>query len=192
MVIVEGSIMADPIADPIIYTYADYSKWPEEFKCELIKGVVYMMAPPSIWHQNMVLSLGTQLRNLLEGKKCIPLLSVGLRLFPKEDDSDNNALIPDIIVVCDESKLSDGKTCRGAPDFIVEVLSPSTKNRDFTVKKQLYAQAGVKEYWLIERDVLYKCVLDNGNYIETEIRYSFDSEPIPIKTLPGCELKIPL
>ena len=151
--------MADPIEEIEFYTYADYAKWPEDFRCELIDGVVYMMAPPTIWHQRMVLNLSAQLRDFLDGKKCTPFISIGVRLFPKDDESDNTALVPDLVVVCDEKKLSDGRTCRGAPDFIIEILSPSTKNRDLTEKKRLYAKAGVKEYWLIERDVLYKCVL---------------------------------
>ena len=184
--------MADPAEDMIVYTYADYSKWPEEFRCELIEGHVYMMAPPNIWHQKMVGQLYSQLQGFLEGRKCIPLVSVGLRLFPNDDESDNSALVPDLIVVCDEKKLSDGKTCRGAPDFIIEILSPSTKNRDLTDKKRLYAQAGVKEYWLIDREILYKCVLDNGSFTETAIHYLFDKEPIPIKALPGCKLSIPI
>ena len=182
--------MADPVEDIVTYTYADYSRWPEEFRCEIIEGVVYMMAPPTLWHQKIVLNLGTQLQNFLDGKECTPFASAGVRLFPKDDESDNTALVPDLIVVCDQKKLSDGRTCRGAPDFIIEVLSPSTEDKDLTVKKDLYSKAGVKEYWLIGRDVLYKCVLDNGSYLQTEIPYLFDTEPIPVETLPGCKLHI--
>ena len=182
--------MADPVEDPGFYTYADYSKWPEEFRCELIDGVIYMMAPPTIWHQDLVGRLSSQLYVLLNGRKCKPFISVGVRLFPEDDESDNNALIPDLIVVCDEKKLSDGITCRGAPDFIIEILSPSTKNRDLTDKKRLYIKAGVKEYWLIDREVLYKCVLDNGSYLETETHYLFNKEPVSVETLPGCKLHI--
>ena len=135
------------------YTWADYERWEEDFRCELIDGIVYMMAPPTISHQDVVLSIGSQLRELLKGKKCKPFVSpIGVRLFPSKDKTDRDVLLPDVIVVCDESKLTNGAACEGAPDVVFEVLSPSTKPIDLNIKKQLYKQAGVKEYWVVAKD----------------------------------------
>ena len=184
--------MADPVEIIETYTYADYLTWPESLRCELIGGVVYMMASPSLWHQDMVLALGTQIFDFLKGKKCKVITSpFDVRLFPDEENKDINVIIPDLLVVCNEKKISDGKACRGAPDFIIEILSPGTEKRDLHVKKLLYAQAGVKECWFINRDTLYKCSLENGSFIEHTIYYLFDKEPVPVEAVPGLELSIP-
>ena len=185
--------MADPLENIERYTYEDYLSWPESLRCELIDGLIYMMASPSLWHQHIVRRLSIQLSSFLEGKPCQVILSpFDVRLFPDEDNKDTDVVIPDLIVVCDPKKLSDGKACRGAPDFIIEVLSPSTGKRDLLTKKLLYAQSGVKECWFIDQETLYKCVLDNGSYTETKIHYLFDREPVPVETLPGCNLDIPI
>ena len=134
------------------YTYADYEVWDEGFRCELIDGIVYMMASPTLWHQDVVLEVGSVLREFLKGKKCKTFVESGVRLFPSVDKTDKDVLLPDIIVVCDESKITGGKVCEGAPDIVFEVLSGSTRLRDLNVKKQIYKQAGVKEYWIIAKD----------------------------------------
>jgi len=135
------------------YTYADYAKWDEDFRCELIGGIVYMMSAPDMWHQDVVGDVYSQLKACLKGKKCKPMVApFDVRLFPRRDDSDDNVVQPDVIVVCDENKLSDGKACVGAPDVVFEVLSDSTKVMDLRVKRELYKSAGVKEYWVIARD----------------------------------------
>ena len=184
--------MADPIEVIERYTYEDYLSWPESVRCELIDGIIYMMASPSEWHQDMVGDIFIQLKDFLRGKKCKVMVSpFDVRLFPDKNNKDTDVVIPDLIVVCDPKKLSDGKACRGAPDFIIEVLSPSTEKRDLLTKKLLYAQAGVKECWFINRDTLYKCVLHNGSYIETTIHYLFDIEPVSVESLPGSKINIP-
>jgi Uma2 family endonuclease len=135
------------------YTYADYAKWDEDFRCELIGGIVYMMASPSEWHQDVVGDVFSQLKASLKGKKCKPMIApFDVRLFPRKDGSDDNVVQPDVIVVCDENKLSDGKACIGAPDVVFEVLSDSTKIMDLRVKRELYKSAGVKEYWVVAKD----------------------------------------
>ena len=185
--------MADPIENIEGYTYADYANWPEEFRCELVDGIIYMMAPPTIWHQEISIRLAAQLLSFLDGKTCRVIASpVGVRLIPKADDSDQTIFEPDIIVVCDSEKLSDGKTCRGAPDFLIEIISPSTKSHDLFTKKPRYAKAGVKECWFIDHEIVSKCILNNGSHTETTIHYLFDREPIPVDTLPGCRLTIPI
>ena len=144
--------MADLALSCDRYTYAEYAKWEEDFRCELIGGVVYMMASPSEWHQRVVTRLISKLANLLEGKNCEPFVApFDVRLFPRKDGSDDNVVQPDVIVVCDKSKL-DGKACVGAPDVVFEVLSDSTKVMDLRVKRELYKSAGVKEYWVVAKD----------------------------------------
>ncbi|MDR1803838.1 MAG: Uma2 family endonuclease [Treponema sp.] len=134
------------------YTYADYAKWDEDFRCELISGIVYMMASPSEWHQDVVGDVYSQLKASLKGKKCKPMIApFDVRLFPRKDLSDDTVVQPDVIVICDKSKL-DGKACVGAPDVVFEVLSDSTKVMDLRVKMELYKSAGVKEYWVVAKD----------------------------------------
>ena len=152
------------------YTYADYVKWDEDFRCELIDGVVYMMASPSEWHQDVVGDIFSQLKASLKGKKCKPMVApFDVRLFPRKDDSDGNVVQPDVIVVCDEGKLSDGKACVGAPDVVFEVLSDSTKVMDLRVKKELYKGAGVKEYWVVAKDYAIRWSWTDGR--DEELRF---------------------
>ena len=151
------------------YTYAEYGKWEEDFRCELIGGVVYMMSAPSEWHQDVVLEIGSQLRELLKGKRCKPIVTpFDVRLFPRKDGSDDNVVQPDVIVVCDKSKL-DGKACVGAPDVVFEVLSESTKVMDLQVKKELYKSAEVKEYWVVAKDYAIRWLWADGR--DEELRF---------------------
>jgi Uma2 family endonuclease len=152
------------------YTWADYEKWEEDFRCELIDGVVYMMAPPTISHQDIVGTIYFELRAKLKGKKCKPFVSpIGVRLFPSEDKTDRDVLLPDVIVVCDESKLTNDAACEGAPDVVFEVLSETTKAMDLRIKKQLYKQAGVKEYWVIAKDHAIRWVWSDDR--DDELRF---------------------
>ncbi|MCL2225488.1 MAG: Uma2 family endonuclease [Defluviitaleaceae bacterium] len=133
-----------------LYTYADYYNWGEDAeRCELIDGVVYGMSAPTIAHQNVVLGLGAELRSFFKGRRCRPFISpVDVRLFPK--GLDDTVVQPDVIVVCDPKKFSDGKAIQGAPDLVVEVLSRSTYKHDNKRKFQKYEQAGVREYWIVD------------------------------------------
>ena len=135
------------------YTYVDYAKWDEDFRCELIGGIVYMMSSPNMWHQRAAGTIYYKLRNMLEGKTCEPFIApFDVRPFPRKDGSDDNVVQPDVIVVCDGNKLSDGKACVGTPDVVFEVLSDSAKVMDIRAKRELYRRAGVKEYWVVARD----------------------------------------
>ncbi len=134
------------------YTYRDYLTWPDDVRCELIDGKVYMMTPaPLLSHQDVVGEIFRQTANQLQGKPCRTLMApVDVRL-PKsaEADEDTDTTVqPDVLVVCDSSKL-DRRGVRGAPDWVVEVLSPSTASRDQIVKRRLYELHGVREYWLV-------------------------------------------
>ncbi len=134
------------------YTFADVLTWEEDDRIELIDGEAYMMAPPSRIHQKVSFEIGRQIGNYLEGKKCeVYPAPFGVRLFEKDVDApeDVDTIVePDISVICDKSRL-DEHGCKGAPDMVVEVLSPSNLRHDQFVKLNLYQRAGVREYWIV-------------------------------------------
>ena len=136
---------------PIKYTYADYCNWSEDERWELIDGEAYAMSAPSRLHQKILVELARQIGNYLEEKTCeVYVAPFDVRL-PKRNEKDeqvDTVVQPDISVICDENKLDD-KGCRGAPDWVIEILSPSNSFRDLDVKRKLYEQHGVKEYWII-------------------------------------------
>lgn len=135
------------------YTYADYLNWGEDERIELIDGQPIMQAAPSRIHQELSAQIMRQLTNYLDGKKCKAYAApFAVRLFENENDNSeeqSTVVEPDIVVVCDRNKLDD-KGCKGAPDMIVEILSPSNSKHDRFVKLHLYRRAGVKEYWIID------------------------------------------
>ena len=138
------------------YTFADVLTWPDGERAELIDGEVILMAPaPSRGHQEISGEVFRQLANYLEGKKCkVYHAPFDVRLFEKDGDTPedvNTVVEPDITIVCDHSKLDD-RGCKGAPDMVVEVLSPSTQRHDRLVKRGLYQRAGVREYWIVDPD----------------------------------------
>ena len=134
------------------FTYADYLRWPENERWELLDGFATAMAPPLVSHQIVVLEIGAQLTNQLRGQRCRALVApVGVCL-PKHNEADEQVRTvfePDVIVVCDPSKIEKAGI-RGAPDFIVEVLSPSTAAFDQIEKCLAYEKAGVRELWLVD------------------------------------------
>ena len=116
----------------------------EKRRVELIDGKVVMMAPAAAPnHNHVVVNLSRLFSNYLYGKKCTPF-SDGVNLFL----DDKNRFVPDFMVICDPDKIKDDGV-HGAPDLVVEVLSPSTMRNDKTRKKEVYAKCGVREYWLI-------------------------------------------
>jgi Uma2 family endonuclease len=136
---------------PDYFTYGDYSRWSEDERWELIDGQAYAMSAPSRLHQEIIFEVGRQIGNYLKGKSCkgyVAPFDVRLPKNNEKDDKVDTVVQPDISVICDKNKLDD-KGCRGAPDWVIEILSPSTATRDMDVKHQLYQQHGVKEYWII-------------------------------------------
>jgi Uma2 family endonuclease len=134
------------------FTYGDYRQWPEDERWELIDGEAYAMSPaPTRTHQTILGEIFRQIANFLQDKPCqVYIAPFDVRL-PERDESDDEietVVQPDLVVVCDASKL-DEKGCRGAPDWVIEVLSPSTASKDHVRKKSLYERHGVREYWLI-------------------------------------------
>lgn len=136
------------------YTVADYKSWNDDVRRELIDGVIYDMSPaPRIGHQDLAGDIFVAIRQYLADKPCVPFFApVDVYLFPDEDDEDStNVVQPDVIVVCDRSTIHDNGI-HGAPDLVIEVLSPSTAHKDLGDKRDLYERAAVKEYWLLNPD----------------------------------------
>ena len=173
------------------YTYADYLTWPDDARYELIDGEAFLMAPaPLIEHQEVAGDVYHQLRNQLDGKPCRPYIApVDVRL-PRADEADaaiDTVVQPDVLVVCDPAKI-DRRGVRGAPDWLLEVLSPSTAAHDQIAKRRTYERAGVREYWLVHPGdrTLTVYVLDNGQYGRPEIYELKDATPIGV--LPGVSI----
>ena len=127
------------------YTVTDYMSCPDDERWELIAGKVYNMSPaPTIKHQGIVGDFYNQLKQQLKGKPCIPYVApVDVVL------SDDDVVQPDVLVVCDPAKITE-KNIQGAPDLVVEVLSPSTALKDMREKRLLYERSGVREYVVID------------------------------------------
>ena len=170
------------------YTYADYFHWGEEERYEIIDGIAYMMASPSMAHQAISRELTVMIWEFLKNKPCkVFAAPFDVRLFPEEDGSDTTVVQPDILVVCDPSKLSDGKACKGAPDLVIEILSGSSVFMDRKVKAEKYREAGVREYWIVNAEgveVLVN-VLTGGRYVSTVYR-----DRVPSSVLPGLTIDL--
>lgn len=136
------------------YTYADYLTWQFDEMVELIRGRVFKMSPaPSRAHQEVLGSLHLQIGHYLSGKSCrIYMAPFDVRLpLPEHQQTPSKidtVVQPDLCIICDPSKLDD-KGCNGAPDWIIEILSPATSQKDFTDKFEIYQFAGVREYWVV-------------------------------------------
>ncbi len=135
------------------FTYEDLCSWPDDERWELIDGVAYDMSPaPLRVHADISKALLVAFELYLRGKPCKVYhapFDVRLPLGEESDNQIKNVVQPDILVICDEKKLDD-KGCRGAPDLVIEILSPTTASRDCIKKRALYERHGVKEFWTID------------------------------------------
>ena len=141
--------MSEALAHANIYTEEDYYNLPENVRAELIDGQIYYMSAPSRIHQKILMFLSKTIANYIDSKdgSCeVYPAPFAVKLF---EDDDKTVVEPDISVICDPNKLTD-RGCTGAPDWIVEIVSPSTSSHDYIRKLNLYAKAGVKEYWIID------------------------------------------
>lgn len=144
--------MGLPLRDQHLHTYGEYLTWPDELRYELIDGRAYAMSPaPTRRHQQIVGELFSQIHGQLRGHPCrayIAPFDVRLPRGTEADDDVDTVVQPDIVVFCDRSRL-DERGARGAPDWIIEVLSPGTASHDQILKRDLYERHGVAEYWLV-------------------------------------------
>jgi len=171
------------------FCWNDYVKWGEDVRVEMLDGLVYMMGSPDEWHQWVVGNMYGQLAHFLNGKPCTPYIApFDVRLFPQEDGSDNTVFQPDVFVVCDKDKVFGRKYCNGAPDFVIEVMSDSSRGRDLEDKRVCYSKAGVKEYWVVSADRLYVYRPGVNGYDET-VREMPGLSEMPVEVLPGCVVR---
>ena len=178
------------------YTYRDYLNWDDGERWELIDGVPYNMTPaPNRAHQGISGALFRQISNFLLDKPCQVYAAPFDVLLLEGDESQGDmttVVQPDISVICDSDKLDDAG-CVGAPDLIVEILSPSTARRDRKEKFIRYERAGVKKYWLVDPDSKTVTVFSLG----LDSRYGRpdvygDDELIVVGILPGLEIDLSL
>ena len=179
------------------YSFADYLKWQFDERVEIIKGKLFKMAMPSEKHQRVSTNLHGLFWSYLRGKKCKvyhPPFDVRLIKPPHHrkitDKSIYTVVQPDITVVCDMDKI-DQKGCLGAPDLIIEILSPSTGSKDLNDKKEVYEYAGVKEYWIVspEDETLLVFILDEkGKYIFDD--YYSNVETVKTHIFEDCHIDL--
>ena len=161
------------------YTYADYLTWQLDEMVEIIRGKLFKMtAAPSRIHQKVALKLGSILLGYLEGKPCdvyIAPFDVRLSKTATNNEDIHTVVQPDLCVICDESKLDDAG-CIGAPDLIVEILSPGNNKKELQNKYEVYRESGVKEYWVIHpsEQTLLIYSLKDGIYIPSRLFTSGD------------------
>lgn len=169
------------------FTYADYLTWDDDQRWELIDGEAFCMSPGSNrLYQKWLGELHRQIANYLEERPCeVYLAPFDVRLQDLPGASDEGTLTvvqPDLMVVCDRDKLDD-RGIKGAPDLVLEIISPSTAKRDITVKHQLYLRHGVKEYWLLypnDRTLLVYKLSEEGRYSQPMVFGEGDVVPVPL------------
>ena len=130
------------------YTEEDYYNLPEDVRAELIDGQIYYMSAPNRIHQEILMFLSKMIANYIDSKKgtCkVYPAPFAVKLF---ENNDKTIVEPDISVICDPKKLTD-RGCTGAPDWITEIVSPGNSSHDYVRKLNLYMDAGVKEYWIV-------------------------------------------
>lgn len=166
--------MSSALKQTTDYTEEDYYNLPENERAELIDGQFYFMSAPSRIHQEILSFLHVEIVNHIRSKngscKVYPA-PFAVKIF--EDDT--TIVEPDISVICDKNKLTD-RGCTGAPDWIIEIVSPGNSSHDYIYKLNLYAKAGVREYWIVNpmKQSIYVYYLENGQ-VET-VSYTFQDK----------------
>ncbi|MBQ9512037.1 MAG: Uma2 family endonuclease [Lachnospiraceae bacterium] len=168
-----------------IYTVEEFYARGEDKREELIDGFIYDMATPNRRHQGILMQLASRIANHIRetGKDCVVYPApFGVKLSKNKD----NVVEPDISVICDKEKLND-RGCEGAPDWIVEIVSPTNPGHDYVLKLNLYEEAGVREYWIVdpttERVLVYH--LDKEQFRCTQ--YTF-ADTIPVMICEGFQI----
>lgn len=174
------------MAQEKVYTIEDIYNLPDGERAELIDGQIYYMAPPGMKHQRIVSFFTREIGNYIQSN------NGDCEVFPAPfavylDENTNTYVEPDISVICDKNKLDD-KGCKGAPDWVIEIVSPSSRRMDYYTKLFKYRTAGVREYWIVDQDknsiIVYSFEKEDINL------YSFTDE-IPVGIYNG-ELRIDL
>jgi Uma2 family endonuclease len=176
------------------YTYADYLTWSDEERWELIDGVAYNMTPaPSRKHQEISWELAQQIGAHLHGKRCKAYTApfdVRLPAPGATDETTSTVVQPDLVVVCDPAKLDD-RGCKGAPDLVIEIVSPDSVARDMKEKFLLYERVGVAEYWIVHPTDRIVSVFrrgPDGFYGKPDVHTA--EERVPVGVLPELEIDL--
>ncbi len=176
-----------PLPKPATCTADDYWNLPDGQRAELVDGELYAMTPPGRTHQKIVAGFVQRLRNFVDdnGGPC--------EVYPAPfavnlDGNDETWLEPDVVVVCDPSKLSE-RGCEGAPDFVAEVVSPSSLNRDYFLKATRYQRAGVREYWIVDPSCRQVTVY-RYETPEHVLRTGTFEEPLAVGIFPGLSIRV--
>ena len=167
------------------YKYKDYKNWDDGVNVELLEGVPYMMASPGERHQWLTSDLNKQLRNQLDEYTSQVYSGLDVRLFYEKDETDNTVVRPDLMVVCDESKVMDKMNCEGVPDFILEVVSKNSAGKDLVDKKRIYSEARVKEFWFVNEGTVFQYILEGALYMEKEHKL-IKGFKLPVSSVDGC------
>ncbi len=174
------------------FSYADYLSWKDDQRWELINGEPLLMSPaPNRYHQTISRRVGYQIEHYLQDKTCEVFDSPFDVRLEEAGISDQNSFYvvqPDLVVVCDPSKLDD-HGCIGVPDWIIEIISPSTASHDHIVKRAIYERFGVKEYWIIqpaERIVMVYQLTHEGCYGKPDV-FS-ETDVITVGILPELQI----
>lgn len=188
----EVSLVEEPPAQ-YTYTYADYMQWKFEERLELFKGKIFRLAAPNTKHmvvgRNLFLKIGVYLKN----HSCFAFIApFDVRLPVKNRKKDNEittVVQPDLGVVCDPSKI-DERGCCGAPDLVVEILSPGNSEKEVQLKFELYEEAGVKEYWIInpvEENIVVFILGTDGKYGSAKM---YAGKTISAVAIPGLTVNV--
>ena len=171
------------------YTYADYLTWEFQDRVELLRGWIARMSPaPSRYHQKVAGNLHAVLHQALRQNRCeLYIAPFDVRL-PRTGGGES-VVQPDLCVICDTAKLTD-RGCTGAPDWVIEVLSPGNSKREMRDKFSLYEESGVREYWVVDpdHDAIQTYVLTNGVLLNGPVHYRDDEAPFSPTLFP--ELRI--
>ena len=180
-----------------VYSYADYLTWKFDQALELIKGKIFKMAAPSIPHQRLSWRLTVIIDNHFKNHRCEAFASpIDVRLFDKKKSVKANKDVftvvqPDLCIICDKTKIKDNLSCFGAPDLMVEILSPGNSKREMKIKKELYAETGVREYWVVDPDhqTVTRFSFDEAG-ITTSNEIFFNDDVMPSLIFPDFILKL--
>ena len=179
-----------------VYTYGDIMEWDDGKRWELYDGVPVALASPTNVHQIVLTEILYQLHDFLRGKPCKVYPSpFDVRLFDTAEDRPEQSryvLQPDLMVVCDREKV-DRHGVHGAPDLVIEILSPSSRGSDRLRKFVLYERAGVREYWLVDPEArtveVYLLKAEEGRYYAADAVYTAGAS-VPVTVLEGCSVDL--
>ncbi len=177
------------------YTYADYLTWTFEERVELLRGCIAKMSPaPNTKHQRITTDIVLEIGSFLKNKKCqVFSAPFDVRLPVALHEGKTTTVVqPDVVVICDETKL-DQQGCNGAPDLVVEVLSPGNAKKEMKDKLEIYQEAGILEYWLVdpEHEFALAYTLGQENKYQSSLPY-VNGDFIESKAIKGFQLEIDL